>query len=109
MLGQAAHAHPQKVLFNRLVVGGDFMARGIFIVAKLKSVQCRSAAQCLALILFSAPASKRILCTDRHGKERIEPQKIMIVEILVACGHAQQTLASSSRTECSIKSGLRAS
>ena len=29
---------------------------------------------------------------DRHGKERIEPQKIMIVEILVACGHAQQTL-----------------
>ena len=48
--------------------------------------------QRLALILGSAPASKRILFTDSHGKERIEPQKIMIIEILVPCRHAQQTL-----------------
>src|SRR6476660_1963047 len=74
------------------MVGADFMATAIFIVAKFKSVQCRSAGQRLALILGSAPASKRIFFTDSHGKERIEPQKIMIVEILVACGHAQQTL-----------------
>ena len=74
------------------MVGADFMATAIFIVAKFKSVQCRGAGQCLALILGSAPASKRIFFTDSHGKERIEPQKIMIVEILVACGHAQQTL-----------------
>src|SRR5258708_13650123 len=68
------------------------MTTGIFIVTKLKSIQCRSAGQRLALILGSAPASKRILFTDSHGKERIEPQKIMIIEILVPCGHAQQTL-----------------
>jgi len=61
-------------------------------VTKFKSIQCRSAGQRLALILGSAPASKRILFTDSHGKERIEPQKIMIIEILVPCGHAQQTL-----------------
>src|SRR5258708_3843349 len=72
------------------MVGADFMATAIFIVAKFKSVQCRSAGQRLALILRSAPASKRIFFTDRHGKERIEPQKIMIVAILVACGHAPQ-------------------
>src|SRR5215470_3816929 len=74
------------------MVGADFMATAIFIVTKFKSVQGRSAGQRLALILGSAPASKRILLTDSHGKERIEPQKIMIVEILVACGQAQQTL-----------------
>ena len=44
------------------------------------------------MILRGAPASKRVLFTDNHGKERIEPQKIMIVEILIACGQAQQTL-----------------
>src|SRR6516165_1667123 len=74
------------------MVGADFMATAIFIVAKFKSVQGRSAGQRLALILGSAPASKRILFTHSHGKERIEPQKIMIVEVLIPCGHAQQTL-----------------
>ena len=74
------------------MVGADFMATSIFIVTKFKSVQCRSAGQRLALILCSASASKRILFTDSHGKERIEPQKIMVVEILVPCGQAQQTL-----------------
>src|SRR6476660_2475524 len=74
------------------MVGADFMATAIFIVTKFKSVECRSAGQRLALILGSAPVSKRILFTDSHGKERIEPQKIMIIEILVPCGHAQQTL-----------------
>ena len=84
------------------------MTTGIFIVAKLKPVECRGAGQRLALILGSSPAAKRILFTDSHGKERIQPQKIMIIEILVPCGHAQQTLGmASSRTECSIKSGLR--
>ena len=68
------------------MVGADFMATSIFIVTEFKSVQRRSAGQCLALILGGAPASKRILFTDSHGKERIEPQKIMIVEILVPCG-----------------------
>src|ERR1700752_1439520 len=92
ILGQAAHAHPQKAVFDCFMVGADFMATSIFIVAKLKAVKCRGAGQRLALILGSAPASKRILFTDSHGKERIEPQKIMIVEILVPCGHAQQTL-----------------
>ena len=92
MLGQAAHTHQQKVVFDRLMVGADFMTTTIFIVAKFKSVQGRSAGQRLALILGSAPASKRILFTHSHGKERIEPQKIIIVEILVACGQAQQTL-----------------
>jgi hypothetical protein len=29
---------------------------------------------------------------DNHGKERIEPQQIMIIEILVTCNRAQQTL-----------------
>ena len=51
-----------------------------------------TAGQRLALILWSALAAKGILFTDSHGKERIEPQKIMIVEILVACSQAQQTL-----------------
>src|SRR6516164_11036113 len=74
------------------MVGADFMATSIFIVTKFKSVQCRSAGQRLALILRSSSASKRVLFTDSHGKERIEPQKIMIVEILVTCGQAQQTL-----------------
>src|SRR2546430_15932886 len=74
------------------MVGADFMATAIFIVAKFKSVECWGAGQRLALILGSAPASKRILFTDSHGKERIEPQKIMIIEILVPCGQAQQTL-----------------
>src|SRR5580693_3221045 len=74
------------------MVGTNFMTTGIFIVTKFKSIQCRSAGQRLALILGSAPASKRILFTDSHGKERIEPQKIMIIEILVPCRYAQQTL-----------------
>ena len=68
------------------------MTTSIFIVAKFKSVQGRSAGQRLALILGSAPASKGIFFTDSHSKERIEPQKIMIVDILIACGHSQQTL-----------------
>src|SRR5258708_22676146 len=68
------------------------MTTGIFIVTKLKSIQCRSAGQRLALILGRGPASKGISLTDSHGKEGMEPQKIMIVEILVPCGHAQQTL-----------------
>ena len=68
------------------------MTTGIFIVTKFEPIQCRSAGQRLALILGSAPASKRILFTDRHGKERIDSQKIMIIEILVPCSHAQQTL-----------------
>src|ERR1700746_3077411 len=92
ILGQAAHTHQQKRVFDRFMVGADLMTTGIFIVAKFKSVQCRGAGQRLALILGSAPASKRILFTDRHGKERIESQKIMIIEILVPCSHAQQTL-----------------
>jgi hypothetical protein len=92
LFGQAAQAHAQKGILDCLMVGADFMATGIFIVAKFKSVPCRSAGQCLALILCSAPASKRILFTDRHGKERIEPQKVMIVQILITCGKAQQTL-----------------
>src|SRR6516164_4917176 len=55
MLRQAAHPHQQKVTFDRLMVGADFMATSIFIVAELKSVQGRSAGQ-------------RILFTDSHGK-----------------------------------------
>ena len=39
IFGQAAHAHQQKVVFDRLMVGADFMARGIFIVAKFKPVR----------------------------------------------------------------------
>jgi hypothetical protein len=39
MLRQAAHPHQQKVIFDRLMVGADFMARGIFIVAKFKPVR----------------------------------------------------------------------
>ena len=74
------------------MVSTNFMTTAIFIVTELKPIQCRSAGQRLALILGSAPASKRILFTDSHGKERIEPQKIMIIEILVPCGQAQQTL-----------------
>jgi hypothetical protein len=35
------------------------------------------------LILGSAVYAQRVLFTNRHGKERIEPQKIMIVKILV--------------------------
>src|ERR1700757_232954 len=92
ILGQAARTLQQKGVFDRLMVGADFMAAGIFIVAKFKPVQCRSAGQRLALILGSTSASKRILFTDSHGKEWIEPQQIMIIEILVARGQAQQTL-----------------
>jgi hypothetical protein len=68
------------------------MATGIFIVTKFKPVECRSAGQRLALIPGSALSSKRVLFTDSQGKKRIEPQKIMIIKILVACGQSQQTL-----------------
>src|SRR6201987_2297435 len=77
ILGQAAHAHPQKAVFDCFVVGADFMTTGIFIVTKLKAVKCRGAGQRLALILGSAPASKRILFYGRHGKEGVEPPKNM--------------------------------
>jgi hypothetical protein len=40
MLGQAAHTHEQKVVFDRLMVSADFVATAISIVAKFKSVQC---------------------------------------------------------------------
>jgi hypothetical protein len=68
------------------------MATRFFIVTKFEPIECRSAGQRLALIRESTPSSKRILFTDRHGKERIESQKIMIIKILVACGQPQQTL-----------------
>jgi hypothetical protein len=44
------------------------------------------------LILRSTPSSQRILFTHGHGKERIESQKTMIIEILVASGQPEQTL-----------------
>jgi len=44
------------------------------------------------LILGSAVHAQRVLFTNRHGKERIEPQKIMIVKILVAGWQAKQAL-----------------
>jgi hypothetical protein len=40
ILGQAARTHPQKGVLDRLMVGADFMATGIFIVAQFKPVQC---------------------------------------------------------------------
>jgi hypothetical protein len=43
------------------------------------------------LVLGSTPGCQRILFTNHHGKERIESQKIMIIEILVASGQPQQT------------------
>jgi len=55
------------------MVGADLMTTGIFIVAKFEPVERRGTGQRLALILGSAPASKRILFTDGHGKERVEP------------------------------------
>ena len=90
------------------MVGADFVATGIFIVTKFEPVEGRSASQpCLD------PAGHARWQEDplyrHHGKEEIEPQKIMIIKILVACSQPQQTLATSSRTECSIKSGLRRS
>jgi hypothetical protein len=45
MLGQTAHTHLQKGVLDRLMVGADFMTTGIFIVTKLKPVECRSAGQ----------------------------------------------------------------
>src|SRR5260370_37307853 len=92
MLGQTAHPHPQKGVLDRLMVGADFMTTCIFIVTEFQPVESRSAGQRLTLILRSTLSSQRILFPDRYGKERIEPQKIMIIEILIACGQSQQTL-----------------
>jgi hypothetical protein len=79
------------------------------IISNFQSVEGRSAGQRLALILWSTPSCQRILFTDHHGKDRIESQTIMIIEILVARGQPQQTLSNQFGTECSIKSGLRRS
>ena len=69
------------------------MATCFFIVSEFQPVEGRSAGQRLALILGSTPSSQRILFTNHHGKERIESQKIVIIQILVACGQPQQTLS----------------
>jgi hypothetical protein len=93
MLGQTAHSLAQKGVLDRLVVGADLMVTCFFIVSEFQSVEGRSAGQRLALILGSTPSGQRILFTDHHGKDRIESQKIMIIEILIASGQPQQTLS----------------
>ena len=93
MLGQTAHPLAQKGVLDRLVVGADLMTTCFFIVTEFQPVEGRSAGQRLALILGSTPSSKRILFTDGYGKERIEPQKMMIIQILVASDQSQQTLS----------------
>ena len=92
MLGQTAHPLAQKGVLDRLVVGADLMVTCFFIVAEFQPVEGRSAGQRLALVLGSTPSCQRILFTNHHGKERIESQKMMIIEILVASGQPQQTL-----------------
>ena len=92
MLGQTAHPLAQKGVLDRLVVGADLMVTCFFIVAEFQPVEGLSAGQGLALVLGSTPSCQRILFTNHHGKERIESQKIMIIEILVASGQPQQTL-----------------
>src|SRR5271166_935770 len=69
------------------------MTTAMFIVTKFEPVECCSACQRLALILGSAVHAQRILFTNCHGKERIEPQKIMIVKILVAGRQAKEALS----------------
>jgi hypothetical protein len=73
MLGQTAHPLAQKGALDRFVVGANPMVTCFFIVSEFQPVEGRSAGQRLALILGSAPSSQRILFTDGHGKERIEP------------------------------------
>jgi hypothetical protein len=92
LLGQTTHPHLQKGVLNRLMIGPDLVTTSIFIVTELQPVEGRSAGERFALIRDGTPGSKRIFFTDRHGKERIEPQKMMIIEILVTCSQPQQTL-----------------
>src|SRR5271165_3449289 len=69
------------------------MVTCFFIVSEFQPVEGRSAGQRLALVLGSTSSGQRILFTNHHGKERIESQKIMIIEILVASRQSQQTLS----------------
>ena len=75
------------------MVGLDLVGASRFVVAQLQAIERGGAGQRIALILFAAPIqAQRVALVCGHRDERVAPQRVMIVEILVTGGQAQHAL-----------------
>ena len=92
ILGQAAHSQQKQSGFDLFGIGVNFVTAGVLVVAQFEPVEGRGTGQGFALVLFRAIHAQRIGLADGDGKERIGPQPLVIVEILVTGGQAQEAL-----------------
>ncbi len=93
LLIESADTFSDQQSLDLRVVGLDLVGASLFVVAQLQAVKGRGAGQRIALILFAAPIhAQRVALVCGHRDERVAPQRVMIVEILVTGGQAQHAL-----------------
>jgi len=85
VFGQTANAHPQQAPLHLRRIVRQLVATRRLVVGQLQPVQCRRTRQCDATVLWVEPVPPQwIDLLAGRRQERIAPQSLMIIEILVA-------------------------